>query len=278
MKKLFIGFGIVAGIGVAVSIIMAILLLACREAYFSIAGQYISQVLSSVALFGLSAWIGIKVIEKDSVVNLTGLNRNVNTRTWLMLVGLALVEIPAVSFIEEWNKNIELPQAFAGVEVWLRMMESQATALMEMFINSDSIMRLILNTVVLAAIPAMIEELMFRGWIQRNFCKITNHHTAIWVTALIFSAIHMQFYGFIPRMLLGAVLGYAYFYTRSLWSSIIIHFVNNTMAVISGWLVYKGVLEEEMHVQSSIAIASLAISITIIYYVYKYNCKENIEK
>ncbi|MCQ2330138.1 MAG: CPBP family intramembrane metalloprotease [Paludibacteraceae bacterium] len=278
MKKLFIGFGIVAGIGVAVSIIMAILLLTCREAYFSIAGQYISQVLSSVALFGLSAWIGIKVIEKDSVVNLIGLNKKMNTRTWLMLVGLALVELPAVSFIEEWNKNIEFPQAFAGVEVWLRMMESQATALMEMFINSDSFLRLILNIVVLAAIPAMVEELMFRGWIQRNFCKITNHHTAIWVTALIFSAIHMQFYGFIPRMLLGAVLGYAYFYTRSLWSSIIIHFVNNTMAVIGGWLVYKGVLEEEMHVQSSIAIASLAISITIIYYVYKYNCKENIEK
>lgn len=278
MKNLFKGFGIVAGIGIAVSILMAIAMLTCKEAYTSTAGQYISQTVSSIALFGLSAWIGIKVIEKESVVHLTGLDKGLSRKTWIMLVGLAIAELPAVLFVEEWNENITLPQTFAGVEVWLKMMEEQANAMMEMFINSDSILRLILNIIVLAAIPAMIEELMFRGWIQRNLCKITNHHTAIWVTAFIFSAIHMQFYGFVPRMLLGAVLGYAYFYTKSLWGSIIIHFVNNTLAVIGGWLAYKGVMDEEMNVQAPIALASLAISITMIYYVYKYNHTEKTEK
>ncbi len=88
---------------------------------------------------------------------------------------------------------------------------------------------------------ALSEELFFRGLIQRsmqNVCK--NVHVAVWVTAILFSAFHMQFYGFLPRMLMGAYLGYLFLWSGSLWVSIMAHFVNNGMAVLLIWLANRG--------------------------------------
>jgi membrane protease YdiL (CAAX protease family) len=82
--------------------------------------------------------------------------------------------------------------------------------------------------------------MMFRGWLQRVLGKSVNYHTAIWVSAFVFSAIHFQFYGFIPRMLIGAVLGYLYYYTGSLWAPIVAHFTNNAAAVVTAFLTYNG--------------------------------------
>ncbi|MDP4687503.1 MAG: CPBP family intramembrane metalloprotease [Salibacteraceae bacterium] len=94
-------------------------------------------------------------------------------------------------------------------------------------------MDLIINLLVIAVFPAISEELFFRGFLQNTLLKMgRNHHVAIWVTAFIFSAIHMQFLGFFPRLILGAVLGYSAMYSRSLIVPIIGHFVNNGLAVV----------------------------------------------
>ena len=88
------------------------------------------------------------------------------------------------------------------------------------------------------------EEIFFRGFIQRLFIENKlNHHLAIWFTAILFSAIHLQFFGFVPRVLLGAVLGYLYFYSGNLWLSIIAHTVNNGFAVVMAYI--TGSLESD---------------------------------
>jgi hypothetical protein len=104
-------------------------------------------------------------------------------------------------------------------------------------LNVDTIGGLIVNLLLMALLPALAEELTFRGILQRLIGKKQEDkgivpHMAIWVTAIVFSAIHMQFYGFIPRMLMGALFGYVFVWTGSLWVPIVMHFVNNGMAVL----------------------------------------------
>jgi uncharacterized protein len=97
-------------------------------------------------------------------------------------------------------------------------------------------MGLIGNLFTIAFLAAFVEELFFRGMLQQTLTEAKlNHHIAIWITAAVFSAIHIQFYGFLPRMFLGAILGYLFFYTGSIWVSIAAHFVNNALVVLVGY-------------------------------------------
>jgi hypothetical protein len=107
----------------------------------------------------------------------------------------------------------------------------------------DNYKDLVLNLFVLAVIPALGEELLFRGLLQKMFNELfKNKHIAILVTAAIFSAIHMQFYGFIPRMLLGALFGYLLVWSGSIWVPVLAHFFNNAMVVIFSYLSSKSLL------------------------------------
>ena len=108
-----------------------------------------------------------------------------------------------------------------------------AAALTERFLQADNFGVLLINIALMALLPAMAEELSFRGTLQQI---LGNKHIAIWVTAIIFSAIHMQFYGFIPRMLIGALLGYMFVWTGSLWIPVLMHFTNNGLAVLAFYL------------------------------------------
>jgi hypothetical protein len=104
------------------------------------------------------------------------------------------------------------------------------------FLSATSFSDLLINLVVLVMIPALGEELLFRGLIQ-NYLKnsLKNVHVAIVITAIIFSSIHLQFYGFFPRFILGVALGYLAFLGRSLWLPILAHFINNALVVINYW-------------------------------------------
>ena len=99
---------------------------------------------------------------------------------------------------------------------------------------------MLFNIFLIAFIPAMGEELFFRGALQGALRDWKGIKTAIWITAIVFSAIHLQFYGFVPRMLLGAFFGYLIFWSNSIWPAVLAHFVNNVMAVIFYYFKYNG--------------------------------------
>jgi membrane protease YdiL (CAAX protease family) len=109
-------------------------------------------------------------------------------------------------------------------------------------LQADTIGQLILNIGLMALLPAFAEELTFRGTLQQILkgegVRVTGYrtHAAIWITAFVFSAIHMQFYGFIPRMLMGALFGYMLVWTGSLWIPVTMHFTNNALAVIAYYI------------------------------------------
>ncbi len=138
-----------------------------------------------------------------------------------------------MSFFMELNQSVSLPSFLKDVELWMRDMEGNAEKLTLAFLKMDSPLDLMLNILIVALLPAIGEELLFRGCLQQLLIEWTKKpHLAIFIAAALFSAIHFQFLGFIPRMLIGAFLGYLFYWSGNLWYAIIGHFVNNALQVV----------------------------------------------
>ena len=175
---------------------------------------------------------------------------NLNTRAGWESVLIAMVimfcAIPGINLLADLNSGIHLPKSLGFIEEILKSQEEAAAALTMRFLQADGMGDLLINIGLMALLPAIAEELSFRGTLQQIIDRRETgdggrkQHVAIWVTAFIFSAIHMQFYGFIPRMLLGAIFGYVFVWSGSLWVPITMHFVNNALAVIVYYLTADG--------------------------------------
>ncbi|MCH5247690.1 MAG: CPBP family intramembrane metalloprotease [Muribaculaceae bacterium] len=153
----------------------------------------------------------------------------------LALVTL-LVSIPFMNRVIEWNANIQLPEALEGLEAQMRQMEDTAETFINSMMNGSSVGSLILSIAIIGVLAGLSEELFFRGALQKLLLMTgMNHHVAIWTGAVIFSVFHFQFFGFVPRLLLGAYFGYLVWWTRSLWIPIIIHSINNSIVVVTEW-------------------------------------------
>lgn len=150
----------------------------------------------------------------------------------LITVLLVWVASPAINLLSEWNNQIHLPVFLSDIETAMRTMEDKAEILTQKMLKADSLYVLLLNISLIAVMPALGEEFFFRGLLQKTLSDKLGKHWAIWVTAIVFSAIHFQFYGFIPRMLMGAAFGYLLLWTGNIWYPVLAHFVNNVTAVV----------------------------------------------
>lgn len=144
---------------------------------------------------------------------------------------------PFISVVGLLNEGMHLPDALQAVEDWMKESEEEAKWLTLLFLDTHTIPGLISNLIVVALVPAIGEELLFRGVIQQSLAqKLKNKHVAVWLAAIIFSAIHLQFFGFFPRMFLGVLLGYIFLYGKSLIASIFCHFMNNAVVIIYAYV------------------------------------------
>lgn len=152
----------------------------------------------------------------------------------LMAILIMLLALPAINLIGHINQQMVLPSFLEPLEQWLKMHEETAGQLTEQFLHADTYGGLVINILLMAVLPAVAEELSFRGVLMNLFPAKGDRvpHVAIWCTAILFSAVHMQFYGFLPRMLMGALFGYVLVWTGNLWVPILMHFTNNAMAVL----------------------------------------------
>jgi uncharacterized protein len=158
--------------------------------------------------------------------------------TLIIVVVLTVAASPLVNFIGELNSKMQLPGWMGAIERWMKATEENAAKLTEVFLNVKTPAGLFFNIFMIAVLPAIGEEFLFRGVIQRIFTQMTrNHHWGIWISAILFSALHMQFYGFIPRMLLGVLFGYLLVWSGSLWVPVIAHFINNGFAVVAMYFI-----------------------------------------
>lgn len=155
--------------------------------------------------------------------------------TPFLLIPLIVVAFMAVnSLFVEWNAGWHFPRFMKGFEEWARANEEQRAAITRFMTTFASTGELLVALVVIAVIPAVGEEFVFRGLFQSELRNLTgNTHVAIWLAAFLFSAFHIQFFGFVPRLLLGGLFGYLYAWSGNLLVPIFAHFVNNALAVLS---------------------------------------------
>jgi membrane protease YdiL (CAAX protease family) len=187
---------------------------------------------------------------------------------------LIIISMPMISWINELNQAIKFPASMADFELSIRNMEDQAKKLTEILVITNSPAQFFMNLIVVAMLPAIAEEFFFRGVVQ-NFARqcFYNPHVAIWFTAIVFSGIHGQFYGFIPRVVLGALLGYLYLYSGNIWVVVLAHFMNNGLALLGFVLsdVYKDVafFSEDYHFPLYMSIVSIVATVGLILWMSK---------
>lgn len=193
----------------------------------------------------------------------------------LLTVIVVIVFMGLNSFFVEWNSGIEFPDFMERFEIWARQNEDKATGITQFLTHFDSTLQVFVAMVVIAILPAIGEELVFRGLIQKEFYRGTkNIHLSIWISAILFSAIHIQFYGFVPRMLLGALFGYLYYWSGSLWISILAHFINNGIAVLGMYLHQIGYFDFDVESAEAaplpLVIFSAVLTIILLYSFRRY--------
>ena len=205
------------------------------------------------------------------------INKGFSIVTGIAVIVLLFTAMPLINWAGELNSKLVLPHFMSDIENWMKGSEESLKKLTDAFLQMNGIKDLIVNVIVIALLAAIGEEFLFRGSMQNVIAEWTkNKHAAVWITAILFSAFHMQFYGFLPRMLLGVVLGYLYIWSGSLWLPILFHFLNNGMAVVASYLVHKGSIPPETENIGAegtpiiFVFASAVISIGLMYFVYKH--------
>lgn len=206
-----------------------------------------------------------------------GLREQVSGRLWLWIISLYIIAYPALCQTVFWNEHMSLPDSMAGLEATWRKWEEAGAKTTNEILSVSSIGAMIVNVLIVGLFTGFAEEMFFRAGFQKLMIQSGLHPgIAIWLAALIFSAVHMQFFGFVPRLLLGAMFGYVYYRTDSIWASALLHGINNSIVVVTTWLAALGIISEnvdDIFINASgfpwIFVASSAITIIFLIYTAK---------
>ncbi len=197
-------------------------------------------------------------------------------RIKLLLITLIfmMVAMPFFSGLNIWNQEIQLPNFMQSLEKWMQQKEQEAMATTELILTMKTWGAFLGSLVVVGIIPAICEEFLFRGALQKIIGKIlSNPHAQVWIAATIFSVIHFQFYGFFPRLFLGAVFGYLYQWSGNIWYAVFAHFINNAFAVcMSFYYQQQGKsFDQEMEMTQALipALISLVLAIKLLQTFYQ---------
>jgi len=253
----------------------AVLFFGSENLHTATALRYVSS-LTQIGIFGLSAFECAFLFNDKKPANYLQLNTKISGLNCFIIILIAVVSLPALSHIIAWNEEIKLPQYMSSIENWMRGQEDAAAKITSLLLSGNNVSILLINLAVMAIIPAVCEEFLFRGllitWLKN---RVHNIHIVIVISALLFSAIHFQFYGFVPRFLLGLYFGYLLIWTESLWTCIIAHFINNGMAVIVSYLHNNQLIETEYqhfgNVGDNYLLIGLSLLLTTacVYFLYK---------
>lgn len=224
------------------------------------------QIMNQVGLFIVPSLVFAWMYNRRTLGYLN-LHRKPGMGILALSVLLIASMLPFLNFLVEWNEGIDLPDFRDGLEKWMRQSEEQAKKLTEIFLGTGSLSGFLVNFLMIAVLAALGEELFFRGILINLFLDLkSNRHLAVWISAILFSALHLQFYGFFPRMILGVIFGYLYVWTFNLWVPVILHLLFNGITVVVAYLYNIGSISTDPESFGSatnpfVIIFSLAISL-----------------
>ncbi|MCI7575521.1 MAG: CPBP family intramembrane metalloprotease [Bacteroidales bacterium] len=204
----------------------------------SLVSLKVLQMLQTIATFMLPCFI-MAYLWSDAPMSYLSLDKKPDGKAVFGVILLMIIATPCINLMGYLNAKIQLPAFLQGLEELMKSQELAAEQLTERFLQADNIWVLLFNLLLMAVLPALSEELCFRGVLMKIFGEKGKIQLAIWASAIIFSAIHFQFYGFIPRMLMGVLFGYLLYWSGSLWLPVVAHFTNNVFAVVTYYIVSR---------------------------------------
>jgi len=195
----------------------------------------ISMVIQDVFVF-ITPALAVALLSSPLPARLLGVEQKLSVPQISLAIATLICSIPAMNLIIQWNESWHLPESMASVEATLRQLEDAAQATTDLLMEGASVWSMIVSVLIVGVLAGFSEEIFFRGALQRIMqASRVNGHIAVWTAAAVFSLIHFQMFGFVPRMLLGAFFGYALWWTNSLWVPVIAHAFNNSLVVITTW-------------------------------------------
>ncbi len=233
-------------VGLLLTMLTAWLIFGIAPGEISIGGQEYSlkeinyfkyiQALQHISIFLIPSLI-ISFFMKRDIGSYLGINRWTGALAAVLSMLFIFFLIPLTSYLGWLNTGLDLPGWLEGMEEWMLGKEEQAGRLTSLLINTTTIGGLMVNMLIIAVIPAVGEEFLYRGVLQKIFLAwFRSGHLAVLLTAFIFSATHLQFYGFLPRFVLGLAFGYMYLWSGSIWLPVLAHLVNNAIPVFLSYL------------------------------------------
>jgi uncharacterized protein len=249
LYQIFVSLLIIVGIGFSLSIILipaGMLVFGANISILENPSGAISDndfaflryllIMQDVSLLAIPSVIIMVLMKSEFSAGLTEL-KSPKLKEVCLVVILAFCIFPVTSFTGQINSAMHLPGWLSGIEHWMIEKEEKANNLIDLLITSNTFLIMTLNLFIIALTPAIAEEFIFRGVFQKIFYGLfRSGHLAVWFTAFLFSTLHFQFFGFIPRFILGLVFGYLFFWSGTLWLPVISHFVNNAFPVVLAYI------------------------------------------
>lgn len=184
--------------------------------------------------------------------DLLGVSRSPGLLATLTAILVLLTATPAMNALVSWNESITLPESFSDLEQAMRGAEEAAAQSVDMLMGGNTVADLIMGVLIIGVMAGLSEEFFFRGGLMRLMSASgLNVHASVWITAVVFSTFHFQFYGFVPRVVLGAFFGYLLVWSGSVWLPAIVHTVNNSIIVVATWLSRNGYIDFDIDTAGS---------------------------
>lgn len=200
----------------------------------------VASAIQCLLAFMLPSWLAAW-LSSPNALRYLGFSTHSSLRQYVFVMVFMILITPFMNLVVEWNEGLKLPDSMNCLYQAMKSLEDSAAQTTEMILNVTSWGGLISGVLIIGCLTGLAEEMFFRGGLQRSMeAAGYNVHVAVWSAAFIFSLLHFQFFGFVPRLLLGAFFGYAYCYTGSLWVAAFMHALNNSWVVVISWLSARG--------------------------------------
>lgn len=277
LRQRFILFICIALVGFFISGVISSLIIA-KFGMQSTAAMRIAAVMQSLFQLIVPA-IATAMIVTRRPATFLAIDRRIDLRLLLLAAAALITATPMMNRLIALNEAVTLPDSLAWLEQSLKQMEEQAAATIAVMQGGTSVGDLVMNILIIGVLAGLGEELFFRGTFLRLMTTgRINPHIAVWTVAVVFSAVHLQFYGFVPRTLLGAYFGYLVVWTRCLWIPVIIHALNNIIYVSSEWIAARQGLDESAinSYDGNLLVnaASVIITAALLIVIYRLRPKE----
>jgi membrane protease YdiL (CAAX protease family) len=274
-----VGVGLVVGSLVCIPIIISSLhvpMTQLKDALLNSTNANLSRAIQFVSTFfamALPAIIFARIVNRKPF-SYVGFNSAISGKQVFILIGIVLIGLILSATLSELNAMIPLSKS---AEQYFKTKENEYDKEVFAIANMKTVQDYIMSLIIIALLPAIFEEMLFRGCLQPVMINITkNVFAGILITGILFSALHGSFYGFLPRLALGLILGYIFYFSKNLWLSIIFHFFNNTLGITQMYVLSKkGLLTQKAMNDDTLPLYFGLIAVIALYFAFRFFKKES---